>query len=145
MARKVILDVDPGVDDAVALAWARDNLPADALVLINSRRWQGELRAGSDAGWWLPLLADKQVTLPNVLYGQGGAEMVNAVNSLAALVEGAERFDDPALLARLRAEGVTHVFIGARGGPLMPAKLDGLPQYRLLYTHGPASVYAFTP
>lgn len=132
-------------EDLVAIVWARDNLPAEARVLVNSRRWQGELRAGTDAGWWLPLLADKQVTLPTVLYGQGGAEMVNAVNSMAEAVETAERFDDPGLLERLRAEGVTHVFVGARGGPLMPAKLDGLPQYRLLYTHGPARVYAYAP
>ena len=64
---------------------------------------------------------------------------------LARAVEEAPSLDDPALIARLRAEGVTHVFVGERAGRLLPKDLDASPHYRLLYTHGPARVYAFAP
>jgi hypothetical protein len=114
-------------------------------VLINSGRWQGELRAGTDGGWWLPILARRQVTLPSVLYAQGSHDYFLAVNDLARTVEEAPSVDEPELLHALAEAGVTHVFVGARGGKLMPQDLDASPHYRSLYVLGPVRVYAFEP
>ncbi|MEN6478566.1 MAG: DUF6541 family protein [Anaerolineales bacterium] len=128
--------------DIDAAAWMRDNLPPDALILVNSAHWSNTARRGTDAGWWLPLLAGRRVTLPNLLYIQGGAERFAAINSLAIAVEEAQDDCAPSLLALLRERGVTHVYIGAQGGPLLPEKLTHCPAYTLLYSVGPTRVYA---
>jgi len=132
-------------DDLQAIEWAARNTPPDTLFLINTRVWQGDLRVGSDGGWWLPLLAGRKTTLPCVLYHQGAPSYVAAVRELAQSVEEANSLDDPALIERLRRAGVTHVFVGARGGRLMPKDLDASPHYRLLYSSGPSRIYAFLP
>ncbi|MBN1402075.1 MAG: hypothetical protein JXA74_14640, partial [Anaerolineae bacterium] len=132
-------------EDWHAIAWAREHTPPDARFLINTWRWQGDLRAGSDGGWWLPMLADRQVTLPCALYAQGEPAYVSAINALAGAVEDANSLDDPALLAHLQAEGVTHVFVGSKGGRLLPKELDPNPHFTLRYALGPTRIYAFTP
>jgi len=128
-------------EDYVALEWAEENTPTDALFLINTRQWQGELRAGSDAGWWLPMIAHRAVNLPCVLYAQGSTSYRDAINGLALAVETAESLDDEDLLTALRDVGITHVFIGSRAGRLLPKDLDPSSAYELLYKHGPARIY----
>ncbi|MGH2523515.1 MAG: hypothetical protein ACRDH2_13505, partial [Anaerolineales bacterium] len=65
---------------------------------------------------------------------------INAFNERASTLI---RSDDPAALALLRSAGVTHVFIGARGGNLKPEMFANSPQYRLVYTNGAAWVFEF--
>ena len=132
-------------DDLCAITWARANLPADARVLVNSYLWEGDIHVGSDGGWWIPLLAGREVTVPSILYHQGPAAYREAVNSLATLVEQSTSVDDPALLARLAQEGVTHVYVGVRGGRLMPKDLDASAHYRTLYASGPTRFYEIVP
>ena len=131
--------------DMEAITWVEENTPQDALLLNNSRVWQGELRVGNDGGYWLPILARRRVTQPCVLYAQGSVAYRDAVNDLARAVEDAESLDDPVLIERLVQARVTHVFVGERGGRLEPKTFDGSPFYELLYSYGPARVYAFTP
>lgn len=132
-------------DDLAALRWAARNTPPDAYFLVNARHWQSDLWVGSDAGWWLPYVAGRRATMPCALYNQVSPDYREAINDLARAVEQAKSLDDPALIERLRAEGVTHVFVGERAGPLLPKDLDASSHYRLLYSHGPARVYAFAP
>ncbi len=48
-----------------------------------------------------------------------------------------------AQMQRLRQAGVTHVYVGARGGSLKPQQLDGNPHFSLLYASGPVRVYTW--
>ena len=132
-------------DDLRAITWARDSLPTDARVLVNTRLWDGDIHVGTDGGWWMQLLAGRAVTMPCILYHQGPTAYREAVNSLATLVEQAPSVDDPALLARLEAEGVTHIYVGTRGGRLMPKELDASVHYRAIYVSGPTRIYEFLP
>lgn len=132
-------------DDLRAMEWARENLPPQARVLINTRPWQGELRVGNDGGYWLPILGQREATLPCVLYYQGTPAYREAVNDLARAVEVAETLDEPGLRERLAKEGVTHVFVGSKGGRMMPKDLDASPYYRLRYATGPTRIYEFVP
>lgn len=131
-------------DDLEAAAWARDHLPEDAVVLVNSAHWTNTARRGSDAGWWLPFLSDREVTLPNALYIQGGPTLFAEVNELAIAVEQTDDLCSPELLSRLQARGVTHVYVGAAGGPLAPSRLEGCPAYAQIYVNGPTRFYAFS-
>jgi hypothetical protein len=53
--------------------------------------------------------------------------------------------NSPEALALFQEAGVTHVFIGARGGSLKPEMFVDSPHYRLLYSNGAAWVFAVEP
>ncbi|NLG27434.1 MAG: hypothetical protein GX557_05955 [Chloroflexi bacterium] len=132
-------------EDVEAIAWIGENTPPGARILVNSRLWEGDIHVGSDGGWWIPLLAQRQVTMPSILYHQGPSAYRDSVNDLAMLVEQAVSVDAPELLERLAAEGVTHVYVGVRGGRLMPKDLDGSAHYERVYAWGATRVYRFVP
>lgn len=51
--------------DLRAAAWLDKNLPSDAIILINGIRYpDGVSAVGGDAGWWLPILTGREVTIP---------------------------------------------------------------------------------
>ena len=130
--------------DLPAIEWVGDNLPQDSLILINTRPWMSDMRMGSDAGWWLPYLTGHRVTFPALLYTHGEPSYRDPIAQLAQAVDTTESLDDAALLRLLAEAGVTHLFVGTRGGPLEPQNLTG-PSYVELYRHGPTRVYSFDP
>ena len=65
-------------------------------------------------------------------------ERVNAFNRELAAVE---EWDAPQTLGLLRDRGVTHLFIGERGGNLRPEALVNSPHYRLLASNGAAWLF----
>ena len=137
-------------DDLPAMAWIADHTPADARFLINTHYWQRGVRRGTDAGWWLTILVDRDTTLPCVIcYPEDDGQTQAAANDLATAVEesaaGGAPLGDPALRARLRAAGVEYIYVGAQGGPLMPDALDGSPYLEALYVDGPVRVYRLLP
>ena len=129
-------------DDLAAIEWIDENLAADARLLVNNRKWQGELRVGTDGGYWIPLLAKRETDMPCVIYYQGMPAYRDAINDLAYVVERAESADAPELLERLAADGITHVYVGSRGGKLEPKWLDASEHYQVVYQRGPVRVYA---
>ena len=66
----------------------------------------------------------------------GYAERILALSNL-----GNDLTADTAL-AMLRSHGITHVFIGARGGPIDPALLIASPHFKLEYQKGNAYVFS---
>ncbi|MHB1356615.1 MAG: hypothetical protein ACYCZF_11645 [Anaerolineae bacterium] len=130
-------------DDLTAMRWIQQNTPTDARFLVNSRVWSGELHVGSDAGWWLPLVTQRWASMPSILHHQGSREYFEAVRDLAKLVEDSPSLDDPALIAGLQQTGITHVYVGANGGRLMPKELDASQHFQLVFSFGPTRVYAF--
>jgi hypothetical protein len=143
-----IEDIQPGVyalvtpPDSRAAAWIKTNLPQDARFLVNSFfAYSGSLVVGSDAGWWLPLLAERQSTLPPITYSseQGPRpDYLTWTNQLVALARDLGP-GHPQTLAELRARRVTHVFIGQRqgqvGGPALldPEQLRADPHFHPVY------------
>ena len=131
-------------DDLPALAWADANLPASAVVLVNSWEWLNGTWAGSDAGAWVWPLLGRQTTTPPADYAYGDAAWQAQVADFNRQLHVVTDAEAPATLALLRQAGVTHVFIGARGGSLTPEMFLDQPHYQLLYTNGAAWVFAFT-
>ncbi len=130
-------------DDMEALAWVEHNTSPNAMFAINGWKWLGNAWAGSDGGAWLWPLTARRTTLPPVdyLYQADWAKAINASNEkLAALTDA----NTPEALALLRELNVTHIFIGAKGGPLKPELFFDSPHYRLLYTNGAAWVFELT-
>ncbi len=130
--------------DVRAADWIRDNTPPESRFLINSFfAYGGTSPVGSDGGWWLPLLAERQVTVPPLAYG-GEVPLEAAarqqIQELNVRVHESSP-DDPDLLALLQAEGVTHVYVGQRQGQVNnpgasaidPHLLAQSGNYRLVY------------
>jgi hypothetical protein len=127
--------------DQQALDWVLANTPPEAVFLVNGWQWQRGSWAGSDGGAWLLPYAGRRATLPPVTYEFGSLAQRIAVHDLAARVADIRDVDDADSLALLRGAGVTHVFIGARGGSLQPEMFMSSPAYRLLFTNGAAWVF----
>ena len=129
--------------DRAALAWIRAETPASARFAVNAWAWTPGTYAGSDGGYWIPVLADRASILPPLIYSTTlPPAAVDAANDVLAGLDGATNLDDPALQAQLRAAGVTHLYLGARGGSLRADELDTRAYARLLYREDGVSIYA---
>ena len=128
--------------DRAALQWIRDRAPVDARFAVNTWEWLNGTYAGSDGGYWIPVLTDRTSVAPPALYAAAlpTAER-EAINARLARLAAATNLDDPALRAELAAQGVTHLYLGTRPGALKPEQIDGKPYARLVYREGGVSVY----
>jgi hypothetical protein len=105
--------------DLQAMEWIAENAPEDARFLVNSFFAYGERAVvGSDAGWWLPLLAARSNTVPPLNYRTeagrwpGYGEWVEEENRRLHDVDLADAASG-ALLSELE---VTHIYIGRQRG-----------------------------
>ncbi len=133
-----------------ALHWIRQHTPPDARFAVNAWLWYGSTYAGSDAGYWIPVLTDRQSILPPVLYSLTlPRPAVEEINARLAAWSADPLLTDPAQLERLRANGVTHIYVGGRSSEAQAgmqagaqaAALAQLPDLELLYARD--SVYIF--
>ncbi|MBI3732407.1 MAG: hypothetical protein HY259_02980, partial [Chloroflexi bacterium] len=108
---------------------------------VNARLWQQNAYVGTDGGYWIPELGGHQTTMPIAFYIYGTAGAINHVNELAATVDSGPDPDSAEFLSLLRARGVSHVYVGAKGGPLSLVKIARSPHYREIYTHGAAHIF----
>jgi len=105
--------------DMQAAKWIQQNTPKDVRFLVNSFfAYGGSLLAGSDGGWWLPLLANRQTTLPPITYGseQGPTPDYRLwINRLTSELQSKDITQSDAL-ALLRERGVNYIYLGQRQG-----------------------------
>jgi hypothetical protein len=149
--------------DIAAMQWIRENTPADARFVINSfPAYGGSLAAGTDAGWWIPFLAQRTVTLPPLTYGSEKAERPDyqrGVNALAKKLRGYDLTDRtslridlsrPVALKTLDSNEIDYVYIGAHAYPghesadwIDPEKLRASPFFRLVYARDGVEIFQF--
>ncbi|MGE5124583.1 MAG: hypothetical protein ACM3H7_08695, partial [Acidobacteriaceae bacterium] len=105
--------------DLRAMAWIDGATPKDALFLVNSFfAYNNTLVAGSDGGWWLPLLADRKTTLPPLTYGfeeSVGMSSVIETNDLSRAIQ-EKGITDSKVISLLHDRGVGYIYIGQRQG-----------------------------
>jgi len=128
-------------DDVAAMDWIRRRIPSDARFLINVRHWQGGTYVGADGGYWIPLLTGRDTILPPVIYIYGSAEYVKGINDLAEAIIAVESFDEESTRRLLDDNGVTHVYLGARGGSITPEMLMDSLYYRPVYSNGAVWIF----
>ena len=118
--------------DVKAAEWVRQNTPTTARFLVNARPWQEGAYAAPDGGGWLPVLADRQVTLPPVSYTYANSPaLVDRVTRTARTVAEAKQAED--ILPIMDEEGAGYVYIGAKGGALKPEMFRGRSDFRQVY------------
>ncbi|MFQ5813327.1 MAG: hypothetical protein ACE5I2_09105 [Anaerolineae bacterium] len=128
-------------DDVAAMDWIRRHVPSDARFLINVRHWQSGTYVGTDGGYWIPLLTGRDTILPPAIYTYGSAEYVKGINDLAEAIIAVESFDEESTRQLLDDNGVTHIYIGARGGSITPQMLMGSSYYRPVYSNGAVWIF----
>jgi hypothetical protein len=128
-------------EDLAAMTWIRENTPPDALFLINARLWQLDVYTGTDGGYWIPLLTGRQTLLPVLAYDYGEPEYVQHITELAKVVSETKDVDESQFQAILEQERVAFVYIGAKGGPLVPKMFLGHPRYRPVYSSGEVWIF----
>ncbi len=117
--------------DLEAMAWIRDHVPEGARFAINTHFWLSYAAIGTDAGYWIPYLTGRNTTVPPMLYSEGTYDYIEEANALARATAGLCEGDDT--LPTLVENGVTHVYIGQRGGCLRPQRLLASPHYEAIY------------
>jgi hypothetical protein len=127
--------------DRAGIAWLDANLPPDSRIAVNSWQWLGNTWAGQDGGAWITPLTGLTTTTPPVdyIYSRDLADALPRFNAAARAVED---WHTPDALTLLRGDGVTHVYVGARGGFFKPEQLAANPGLRLLYAQDGVFVFA---
>ena len=142
--------------DTIAMKWIQENLPSDVRFLVEGAIYNEKSVIGSDAGWWIPLLANRENTMPPqyAIYNEIPIQS-NYNQRLFDLVKGLSSIslDSPEAISLLCSEDVTHVYIG-QGQGNVAFRFIGLPQlfspnallnsqyYRLLYQQDRVYVFA---
>jgi hypothetical protein len=105
--------------DIRSMEWIQENLTSEAKFLVNSFfAYGGTLVAGSDGGWWLPLLTRRDSTQPPLLYGAETAnqpDFIQSTNQLITLIT-EKGIDHPDVLTELKNRNITHIYIGQLQG-----------------------------
>lgn len=134
--------------DLEAAAWMRANLPPDAGIFVNSfPAYDGYVYAGTDGGWWLPLISGHRTNLPPISYGFEAAEdpyfarQVKEQNQ--AVLD--QPIASPAALAALNAGGFRYLYDGPTANPplehLNPTHLADTTLYEQVYHHDGVTIW----
>jgi hypothetical protein len=118
--------------DVEGLMWLKENTLPAANVAVSSWLWLGNIWTGTDGGAWILPVTGRMSTTPPVdyIYERSLAMRINAFNEKASLVES---WSEPAAAEWLVEQGVTHVYVGARGGYFDPSELSRNPKIKQAY------------
>jgi hypothetical protein len=137
------------------MTWIKDTVPKEALFLVNSFfAYDDTVVVGSDAGWWIPMLAQRDSTLPPINYGveQGTQpDYYESVNAFQNDIRN-ETLDQPDVQAPLKERGITHIYIGQQQGrvnnkdPLLNVhQLLDSPYFQPLYHQDRVWIFEYIP
>lgn len=126
----LVTDADVG-----AMEWIRENTASNSRFLVNYFFHFGETVVGSDAGWWIPLLTGRKNTVPPITYRSEEPNEPHYGEEVGMLARRFEdvSFDDPETVRLLKKEGITHIYLGEKGGNLSPEEFLGSPCYEESY------------
>jgi hypothetical protein len=142
--------------DLRAMEWIRDNTPEDAIFLVEGFRDRPYAAVGSDAGWYIPVLAGRKNSMPPqyaILSEQ--PETPGYSQAVVSLISTLEAHPIPSNEAReaLCTFGITHAFVGQGQGqvgigatPLFTyADLEASGWFHLLNRQDRTAVFAMNP
>ena len=142
--------------DRQAMTWIREHTPAQAKFLVEGFRiYGGRSVVGSDAGWWIPLLADRANTMPPQYALLNETPIIpDYTQQVVGLVETLEH-NTPASAVGLQAlceAGVTHIYIGQTQGLtgfgvtqlFAPDDFISQPAFKLVYQGDRVYIFALS-
>jgi hypothetical protein len=137
--------------DNEAMEWIRSNTPPDARIAVNMfPAYGGTLFAGADGGWWIPLLTQRQTTLPPLTYGSERAESpeyYRRINEFGYALRDHPLPSDEGV-ALLRNAGIGYVYSGANHTRDDLFDVDALrqhPAFSVVYDRDGVVIFALNP
>jgi hypothetical protein len=141
--------------DLAAMAWIEENTPPEAKFLINHTfAYHNSSVVGTDAGWWLPLLAHREnIILPLSFQEQPIDPDGFQYNRFFRQVDEAD-LSHISGYTLLKEAGITHIYLGQQNGqvwnetgqpPLDAELLRASRFYREIYRQDQVSVFALEP
>jgi hypothetical protein len=129
--------------DILAAKWLQENTAPEASILVNSFfAYNNSVIVGSDGGWWLPILARRQITVPPINYSSEQNTWpgyLDQTNALTFEIR-AKGIQNPVVLTELKDRGISYAYIGQlqglvnSGGPLFTAgQMLSDSNFRLVY------------
>jgi hypothetical protein len=127
--------------DLRAIEWVKTHTPPEAKFLVNPIIFGWNLGAitGSDAGYWLPFLAQRETTLLPITVPNEKIDR-QILEKIAVLSETALH-PDSSTLSLLRREKITHIFIGEKGGGIPVQLLISSPCTREVWHEGATRIF----
>ncbi len=124
--------------DLRAMRWIEANVPRDAVFAVDARPWMPPAYVGIDGGYWLHVTTGRRSILPPLLYAWSMPRArLEATN--ATLANWSKESPD---WRAVRAAGITHIYIGARGKEEKRRALLATNRVRLLYRDGGVLVFS---
>lgn len=137
--------------DDRAMNWIRESTPPDARFLVNMFPAYGDsLVVGSDGGWWIPLLTQRQTTLPPITYGSERAAttgFARQINSFAKSLRDNPLPSDEGL-ALCRAAGIRYIYSGAHSEQIDKFDVEKLresPALNVVYEEDGVVIFEILP
>ncbi|MBV9786893.1 MAG: hypothetical protein JOZ51_01875, partial [Chloroflexi bacterium] len=137
--------------DDLAMEWIRESTPPDARFLVNMFPAYGDsLVVGSDGGWWIPLLTQRQTTLPPITYGSERAAttgFAKQINSFAKSLRDNPLPSDEGL-ALCRAAGIRYIYSGAHSEQIDKFDVEELresPALNVVYEEDGVVIFEILP
>ncbi|WP_340817893.1 hypothetical protein [Methanolobus sp. WCC4] len=128
---------EPDVD---AMCWINENTKENSQFLISSEKSIGFVEA-SDAGSWIPIFTQRQVSVPSMLYGGEGNQ--DLLDQVKLLHEASNNPSSNSSLEIFKKYNVTHVYIGVRKttNSMNIANFTTCDAFKLIYNNN--GVYIF--
>jgi hypothetical protein len=107
--------------DIRAMAWIQENTPADSRFAINSfAAFDNTAIVGSDAGWWIPLLAWRKTTVPPLTYTAERGLSPDYPQQVHAFYDVIKEngINSSTTLMLFQAQNVNYIYIGQRHGSI---------------------------
>ncbi len=141
--------------DENAARWISKNTEKDARFLVNSMfAFDDFAIVGTDGGWWLPLLANRDTTQPPVPYIIEDSYIPNYRDLVNGLIDEINQkgINHPDVLDQLQARNITHIYLGQQQGlinslssMLSPEELLSSPHFELIYHQDRVWIFEVLP
>lgn len=128
--------------DIVAMEWITEEVPANAKFAVNSTTWLRKTHRGTDGGYWLTTLTGRESILPVGIYSLAlPTDERERVNNILENWTDITSPQEKNLQSLLKAEAITHIYLGSKGGQLNELPLNMYPFLKEIYYDGPISIY----
>lgn len=129
--------------DMAAMEFIKNKISEDAYFMINIYRFpfSDTLMVGSDAGYWIPLLANRRTVIPPMGFTSERVKDPYYNDKLRKIEQLSHRITSAEGIEMLKEMGVTHIYIGERGGTMNPEELLSSNNFTLIYQTGPVYIF----
>lgn len=129
--------------DVLAMNWISQNTPENSLFAVNTMEWSFSAGyiSGTDAGYWIPVLAKRQTATLPMIYPAEKVDTQEAVARLIALHRLQGDFSSVSAWETLRELDFSHVYVGERGGIINAQALENSPCFAQAFAYNSSRVF----